>query len=190
MLRPTPDYPPVAKINYLQGLVKVKITVTQQGRVTSAHVLEGNAILAVEALKATRRWIYRPLSTAKGPSGFITTVRLKFTLGNAAGDLTPQRAEQDFLRQVRPPQTLVPPVAGPSQDVVRVRLLVNDEGQVVDRDCGPASRPHFEATCESLLGWKFRPAFWGNLPIASYLDVNVPFDTQPLARTASLTGSR
>jgi TonB family protein len=190
MARPKPDYPPVAKINYLQGLVKVRITVTQQGRVASAHVLQGNAILAVEALKATRRWIYRPLATAKGPSGFITTVKLNFTLGNAAGDLTPQRAEHDFLRQVKPPQTLVPPVVGHSQGTVRVHLLVNEEGQVVDRDCGARGRPHAEAACEISQGWKFRPAFWGNLPIASYLDVDVPVDTLPLARTATLTGSR
>ena len=57
-------------------------------------------------MKAVLRWIYHPLTTASGPSGFITTVKLKFTLNDRWLDLTPQQAERDFLRQVKPPQVV------------------------------------------------------------------------------------
>jgi len=190
LTRPAPEYPPVAKVNYLQGLVQIRITVSREGKVLSAHVLHGNAILAEAALTATRRWIYRPLATAAGPSGFITTVSLKFTLGNIGGDLTPQQAEHDFLRQVKPPQIKRPPQAAPTKEVVHMRLLVNDQGQVVDRDVAPAGSAQFEAACETLRGWTFRPAHWGNLPIASYFEVDVPVDTPTVARAAALSGSR
>src|SRR5208283_2281942 len=80
LYHPAPEYPSVAKVNYLQGHVELQLTVNGQGTVAKAHVLEGNAILAVSALKAARQWSYRPLATAAGPSGFITTVELRFSL--------------------------------------------------------------------------------------------------------------
>ncbi|HXW16648.1 MAG TPA: energy transducer TonB [Terriglobia bacterium] len=190
LTRPAPEYPPVAKVNYLQGLVQIRITVSREGKVLSAHVLHGNAILAEAALTATRRWIYRPLATAAGPSGFITTVNLKFTLGNLGTDLTPQQAEHDFLRQVKPPQMEQPPQAAPSREVVHMRLLVNDQGQVVDRDVPPVDDAQFEAACETLRSWTFRPAHWGNLPIASYFDVDVPVSAPPLVGAAAISRSR
>jgi outer membrane biosynthesis protein TonB len=57
----------------------MELTVNGDGNVANAHVLDGNAILAA-ALKAARQWIYYPLPTVAGPSGFVTMVRLKFTL--------------------------------------------------------------------------------------------------------------
>jgi TonB family protein len=190
LTRPAPEYPPVARVNYIQGLVQIRITVGREGKVLSAHVLHGNALLAEAALTATHRWIYRPLATAEGPSGFITTVNLKFTLANVGRSLTPQQAEHDFLRQVKPPQMKRPPQAAPSGEVVHMRLLVNDQGQVVDRDVGFAGSAQFDAACDALRDWSFGPAHWGNLPIASYLDVDVPVGTPTVARVAAISGSR
>jgi TonB family protein len=185
-----PEYPPVAKVNYLQGQVQLELTVNGKGKVAKAHVLQGNAILAVSALKAARRWIYHPLATASGPSGFITTVELKFALHYPMTDLTPRQAERDFLRQVKPPQSVRPPENAHPEEVVHMRLLVNDQGQVVDRDVAPVGSAQLEAACETLRGWTFRPAHWGNLPIASYFDVDVPVSTPTVARAAAISGSR
>ncbi len=190
LTRPAPEYPPVAKVNYLQGLVQIRITVSREGKVLSAHVLHGNAILAEAALTATRRWLYRPLVTAAGPSGFITTVSLKFTLGNVGTDLSPKQAEHDFLRQVKPPQMKRPPQAAPPKEVVHMRLLVNDRGQVVDSDVPPVDSAQYEAACETLQGWTFRPAHWGNLPIASYFEVDVPVSVPTLVGAAAISGIR
>src|SRR5208282_2138951 len=76
LTQPVPAYPPVARVNYLQGQVQLQLTVDGKGKVASAHVLDGIAILAESALEAARRWIYRPLATPSGASGFVTTVKL------------------------------------------------------------------------------------------------------------------
>ena len=185
-----PEYPPVAKVNYIEGRVKVELTVSGKGKVTDAHVLEGNAILAASALKATRRWIYHPLTTPSGPAGFITTVRVKFSLHSRAADLSPQQAEQDFLRQVKPPQVMRPAEDAPSGDVVHVHLLINDQGQVVDAEFSPLGGVQLAAAREILKGWKFRPAHWGNLPIASYLEIDIPLGAASIARATATPGAR
>jgi TonB family protein len=190
LTRLAPEYPPVAKVNYIQGYVHLELTVDGAGDVTNVHVLDGNAMLAASALQATRRWIYHPLSTPAGPAGFITTVKLKFTLRSAAAELTPQQAERDFERQVKPPQMVLPPEGAPREEVVHMRLLVNDQGEVVDREALPMGRARLKAAWETVRGWTFRPAHWGNLPIASYFDVDVPVSAPPVTRAAANTGSR
>jgi TonB family protein len=187
-----PDYPPIAKVNYIEGQVQLELTIDGKGTVDKAHVLEGNAILAESALKATRRWTYHPLTTPSGPSGFITMVRLKFSLRNrgAEAELTPRRAEQDFLRQVKPPQVVRTPDDAPAGDLVHMRVLVNDQGQVVDSQISAPGKGQVEAARETLRGWTFRPAHWGNLPIASYLEVDVPANTTSVARAATNSDRR
>lgn len=189
MAQPGPEYPPVAKINYLEGIVQMEITVNSEGNVAHVHVVDGNPILAAAAMKAARQWIYRPLATASGPSGFITMVRMKFILSHRAKDLTPQQAERDFERQVKPPEMNRPPEDG-HPEIVHMRLLVNDQGQVVDREVSPLSSALFEAACEALRGWTFRPAHWGSLPVASYLTVDVPVNASSVSRVAANPASR
>jgi hypothetical protein len=170
--------------------VELQLTVNGQGTVANAHVLQGNAILAVSALKAARRWTYHPLVKAAGPSGFITTVELKFSLIYRETELTPSQAERDFLRQVKPPQPVRPGEDAPSGDVVHMRLLVNDQGQVVDMDVAPTGPAQLEAARGTLQGWTFRPAHWGSLPIASYLDVDIPVSAPTIAGAATSSGGR
>lgn len=185
MVQPVPEYPPVAKVNYLQGHVQLELTVNGAGKVTRAHVLKGNAMFAASALKAARRWVYHPLTTAAGPSGFITTVELKFSLDYASSELTPQQAERDFQRQIKPPQVVRTEEGARPEDVLHMRLLVNEQGEVDDMETSPTGKAQFEAARETLRGWTFRPAHWGTLPIASYLEVDVPISTPPVARAAA-----
>jgi TonB family protein len=186
----TPDYPPLAKVNYIRGEVLLELTVSDRGKVVNAHVLAGNAILAASALKATRRWIYHPLDTPSGPSGFVTRVELKFALLNDPVELTPRHAEQDLLRQVKPPRVIRPTEAGPRGRLVHMRLLVDDQGQVIDAQAWPLGQGQFEAARETLQGWTIRPAHWGSLPIPSYLEVDVPVSVPPIAQVAGSPGGR
>jgi TonB family protein len=184
-----PDYPPVAKVNYLAGPVQLQITVDNTGKVTNSHVVEGDAVLADAALAAARHWLYRPLSTAYGPEGFITAVQLKFDLTLPNADLPPPRAESDFLRQVKPPRVVRPPDEPASGDTVHFRVLVNDQGQVDDIIIfSPMSSDQFEAARRTLKSWTFRPARWGNIAVASYLDVNIPVGPPPEETAAGLGG--
>jgi hypothetical protein len=99
--------------------------------------------------------------------------------------LTAREAERDFLRQVKPAQR-VRPVEGRSVgQVLHARLLVNSQGKVVDWEASCLSRAQAEAASQSILGWTFRPAHWGSLPVASYVNVEVPLSSASLERTSS-----
>jgi len=184
-----PEYPPVAKVNFIQGQVQVQLTVDGEGKVVSAHAVDGDALLAVAALQATRQWRYQPLSTASGPARFITKVKVRFTLHCRAMELTPQQAEKDFVRQIKPPQMVRPPEDAHVDGVVHMRLLVNEQGQVVDQSASAIDARQIEAACETLRAWTFRPAYWGTLPVASYFEVDVPVSAPAVTQTAFVSPS-
>lgn len=55
-----PIYPEMAKSMHLAGLVKVQITITQQGMVKDPKVVGGHPLLADAAVKAISKWKYEP----------------------------------------------------------------------------------------------------------------------------------
>src|SRR5579862_3807595 len=181
---PAPEYPAIAKINYIEGPVQIEIAVDSHGMVSSAHVLRGEPLLAAAALKAVRHWVYLPLSTAGVPAGFVTTVKLKFSLHRQGISLTTRQAELDFQRTVKPPQLITTVGKTPEGMVVHMRLLVNELGEVVDSDCSRLAKAQLEAVNESLRNWTFHPAYWGTLPIAAYISIDVPLDASQAVRTA------
>lgn len=172
-----PEYPPLAKFNYIQGLVRVRVTVTKEGRVGEAHVVRGHPFLAVAALKAVRNWLFRPAKARPGPEEFQTYVDMNFTLHSKRPERLPQQPEEDLGRQVRPPEIVEKPVSPPNAASVRLRLLVSSEGQVLDSQV-LVGRARYVAAARSIVaGWKFRPARWGALAVPWYLDVDVPVQT-------------
>jgi TonB family protein len=185
LAQPAPQYPPVARINYIEGPVQLEITVNNTGRVSNAHVLIGNPILAAAALKAVSQWIYLPLKTQAGPVEFTAKVKLKFCLHRQPRELTPRQAELDFQRQVKPAQLVNPANQSQHSDVVRMRLLVNDQGRVIDTDAERLDKTQVDAVMGNLRAWTFRPAHWGTLPIAAYLNLDVPVGPPAPNRTAA-----
>ena len=120
----------------------------------------------------------------------MTTVKLRFTLRTMEGGRLPPDAERDFLRQITPAQVVRPPGDEHPETTVHMRLLVNDDGEVVDRQISDLDNAQFKAACETLRNWKFYAARWGTLPIASYLDVSVPVHLSPALRTAAVAERR
>jgi len=172
----TPEYPSIARVNYIRGQVRMLITVERSGRVSSAHVLQGHPFLAASALEAIRQWVYRPLMTASGPAEFRTMVDVNFTLRSVKADRLPPDPDQDLDRQVRPPEALGMPPGAPAADCVRMRVLVNDRGRAIDATPLTGRPSLFRAARQRIEGWEFRPARWGNLKVPWYVDVTVPMD--------------
>ena len=171
-----PEYPPLAKLNYIQGKVRMEVVVTREGRVGEAHVVSGHPFLAVPALKAVRRWLYRPFISSSGPIEFMTVVEVNFALRTRKIEQLPLRAEQDLDRQIRPPEILEKtPRQAPSASI-RVRVLVSEEGQAIDVMPARSFRSRLDAATRSVERWTFRPAHWGTLPVPWYLDVDVPVE--------------
>jgi TonB family protein len=185
-----PEYPTLAKMNYIEGRVRLQLVVSSAGTVTSAHVLSGNPLLAAAVLNSVRKWRYRPYVAKGGSSSFATRVDVNFTLRPRKTALRPAEAESDFGRQVKPPEVLRRPEEARSSDPsVRVRLLVNAEGKVIDSEILKGVPSQFEKARKSIEGWSFRPARWGTLSVPWYLDVDVPVYNSPAqADTASPRG--
>jgi len=172
----TPEYPPIARVNYIRGQVRTLITVGRSGRVSFAHVVHGHPFLAASALKAIRQWVYRPLMTASGPAEFQTMVDVNFTLRSVKEERLPSDPDQDLTRQVRPPEALEGSAGDTPADCVRMRVLVNDGGHPIDATLLAGTPSLFRAARERIEGWRFRPARWGNLKVPWYVDVSVPMD--------------
>jgi TonB family protein len=178
--QPPPEYPALAKVNYIQGRVRVRLVVSPTGSVEIAHVLSGNPLLAAAVLNSVRSWRYRPFLAKGDSSSFATTVEVNFTLRVKKMELPPAQAESDFRRQVKPPEVLAMPEKVVATDPsVRMRLLVNAEGKVIDSEILRGIPGLFEKAKKSIERWSFRPARWGSLSVPWYLDVDVPVYNAP-----------
>ena len=185
-----PEYPAVAKLNYLQGRVRLEILVSREGKVASAHVVKGNALLAAAALKAVREWLYHPFRTASGPAEFLAKVEVNFCLRSRKILFLPPSPEQDFSRQVRAPEIVAKPDAPGPLSAVRMRVLVNEEGRPVDYELLSGQPLAFNKARQVVDGWKFRPASWGTLAVPWYLEVDVPGGDSFRPSTGPEVGSR
>lgn len=185
-----PEYPALARVNYIQGHVRVELLVSRDGRVVHAHVVRGHPFLAASALKAIRKWLYHPLVTKTGPAPFVTTVEMNFALRARTNQLLPPRAERDLDRQVKPPAVLTHPIDASSTSLVRLRLLLNDKGQVIDSQPLDGVAEDFGAAERIVQHWTFDPAHWGSLPVPWYLDVEVPVANPTVHQAAGDPGSR
>jgi TonB family protein len=186
-----PEYPALAKVNYIQGRVRVQLVVSADGSVVEAHVLSGNPLLAAAVLDRVRMWRYRPYVAQGGSTSFETAVDVNFTLRIKNVDLAPAQAESDFRRQVKPPEVLARPEKAASTDPsVRLRLLVNAEGKVIDSEILKGIPSLFKGARKSIERWSFRPARWGSLSVPWYLDVDVPVYNAPAQAGTRLPSGR
>jgi TonB family protein len=169
-----PSYPPLARINYIRGHVRLLVTVNCQGKVQQIHVVRGHPFLAVAALQAIHRWVYRPFLTKSGPTAFQTTIDVDFSLLSRNIEHLPPQPEKFLEHRVQPPQILSKPTPKPARTVVRMRVLVNDKGRVVDSTLLSGTPAEFETAKRTVKLWKFKPAKWGNINVPWYSDVEVP----------------
>ncbi len=174
-----PDYPPLAKVNFIQGQVRVVLQVRKDGKVERAHIMSGNSMLAAAALEAVRGWRYRPYQTPDGPQPFLTTIEMNFRLRGGKRELLPPEPERDFNHHVTPPEVASKPTQDAGPEVVRLRLLLDGEGEVIDSEPLRGSAAELGAAMKTLARWTFRPARWGTIHLPSYIVVEVPVKGSP-----------
>ena len=182
-----PDYPPIAHANFIEGQVQMELSVGVDGHVRKAHVLRGHPLLAASALKALRRWVYRPFVTPAGPTPFRTQVKVVFDLRDLRRDHNrfPVAPEHDLERQVKPPALIEAHADIAAASSMRLHVLVGDDGQAIDSTLLSGPIALFESAQHTVAQWRFQPAHWGNLAVPWYLDINVPIDrARELSRAA------
>jgi TonB family protein len=181
-----PDYPSIARVNFIRGIVRLKIKVTSKGRVSEVHVLQGEPILAVAAFESVRKWLYRPYVSKGGPVPFSTYVAVNFKLHpHAYKGQFPKGADDYLGKQVRPPEVVSQPQQEPSSIGIRMKVLVGSKGEMVDATSIKAAEPEIDLARKNLLSWKFRPAKWGAIAVPWYVTVTVPLPYVALDQTAN-----
>jgi TonB family protein len=80
LLAPTPVYPEIARRAGVQGIVRLQVRATKDGRLEVDKILSGSPTLADAAIAAVKLWRVRPFSTAGRPVDVISTVTFNFQL--------------------------------------------------------------------------------------------------------------
>src|SRR6266403_641197 len=80
MLAPPPAYPEIARRAGVQGIVRLQVRATKDGRVEVDKILSGSPTLADAAIAAVKQWRVRPFSTGGRPVDVISTVTFNFQL--------------------------------------------------------------------------------------------------------------
>lgn len=183
-----PTYPPIARINFIQGTVKLEIRVSAKGHVVETHVVKGEPLLAAAALRAVQKWRYRPYVSTRGPESFVTYVIIKFSLSTYSFSFKrrlPTHANAFLKKQIRPPEVVYRPKSKRSASWARMKVLVGSDGEVLDVTPLGKGKPVSRLARKDLKAWKFKPARWGALAVPWYITVQVPLETAPLQQDAS-----
>ena len=75
-----PVYPEIAKRAGVQGIVRLQVRATKEGRIEVDKILSGSPTLAEAAIAAVKQWRVRPFSAAGKPVDVISTVTFNFQL--------------------------------------------------------------------------------------------------------------
>ncbi len=78
--KPTPIYPPLAKMARIRGTVRLQAVVSRSGTIKDLQVLSGHPLLVKAALDAVQRWRYQPTLLNGEPVEVITTIEVNFSL--------------------------------------------------------------------------------------------------------------
>jgi protein TonB len=78
--RVEPEYPAIAVVAHIEGIVILEATVDVDGRVTDVRVLRSHGVLDKAAIAAVQQWRYAPLMLNGLPTPFVLTVTLSFAL--------------------------------------------------------------------------------------------------------------
>jgi protein TonB len=82
IFKPTPEYPALAKVARIQGVVRLEAIISRDGTVQDLKVLSGHPLLVKSALEAVQRWRYQPTLLNGEPVEIVTEIDVNFSLAN------------------------------------------------------------------------------------------------------------
>jgi protein TonB len=80
IFKPTPEYPPLAKMARIQGTVRLEAIIANDGTIQDLKVLSGHPLLVKAALDAVKQWRYQPTLLNGEPVEVVTEIDVNFTL--------------------------------------------------------------------------------------------------------------
>jgi protein TonB len=80
IFQPKPEYPPLAKMARIQGVVRLEAIISRDGTIQDLKVMSGHPLLVKSALEAVQRWRYQPTLLNGEPVEVVTEIDVNFTL--------------------------------------------------------------------------------------------------------------
>jgi TonB family protein len=80
IFQPHPEYPPLAKMARIQGVVRMDAVIGKDGTIQDLKVISGHPLLVRAALDAVQRWRYQPTLLNGEPVEVATEIDVNFTL--------------------------------------------------------------------------------------------------------------
>ena len=77
-----PEYPRMARLRRIQGIVILEVTVDRQGNVSNVSVLRSAEGLGEAAVEAVRGWRYEPTVVNGRPVSVVLTETVRFQIEN------------------------------------------------------------------------------------------------------------
>ncbi len=81
--RTIPVYPPLAKESRIQGVVRLKATISKEGAVENLSLISGHPLLSPAALEAVKNWVYKPTLMNGEPVAVFTEIDVTFSLSDS-----------------------------------------------------------------------------------------------------------
>jgi protein TonB len=80
IFQPKPEYPQLAKMARIQGVVRLEAIISKDGTIQDLKVVQGHPLLVKAALEAVQRWRYQPTLLNGEPVEVVTEIDVNFTL--------------------------------------------------------------------------------------------------------------
>jgi protein TonB len=80
IFQPRPEYPPLAKMARIQGVVRLDAVISKDGSIQDLKVISGHPLLVRAALEAVQRWRYQPTLLNGDAVEVATEIDVNFTL--------------------------------------------------------------------------------------------------------------
>jgi protein TonB len=80
IFQPKPEYPPLAKMARIQGVVRLDAVISKEGTIQDLKVISGHPLLVRAALDAVQRWRYQPTLLNGEAVEVATEIDVNFTL--------------------------------------------------------------------------------------------------------------
>jgi len=80
IFQPKPEYPPLAKMARIQGVVKLDAVISKDGTIQDLKAISGHPLLLRAAMEAVQRWRYQPTLLNGEAVEVATEIDVNFTL--------------------------------------------------------------------------------------------------------------
>ncbi len=179
-------YPVEAVENKMQGQVRLKILIDQQGNVESADMIEGDDVFRKSAIDAAMKWKYKPYIKGGKPVRVSTTLNMNFVFTGNTEDVKdsdahklaslsdPSLSKRIRLSQgvsegmlIHRVQPTYPPEARQAhvQGMVVLKAVIGKDGRINDLTVVSGAPELRQSALGAVRQWRYRPYALNGAPV-------------------------